>query len=261
MASNFYDTLFNAPEDKRFYGIYRGVVVDSNDPLEKNRLKVQVPQVTGTAVTNWAWPCLTVAGVANSFANGSYGSFQSFVTQTTTANTATKMTLNQVDANNGVTLTADTGETTNKSKIVFEQAGLYNIQWSGQFQNADNQLHDAFIWIRTGNGSGANADVAGSTGYISIPNKHGGEDGHTVSGWNYLLNVNKDDYLQFYWSTDSAQVSLQFYAAGTSPTRPTTASLIVTVDPVSTPLSAAGNGVWVMYEGGDPNFPVWMGVF
>ena len=255
------DMYFSENYDKRFYGIYRGVVVDTSDPLKLNRLKLKVPQVTGDAVTNWAPPCRTVAGVANSFANGAYGSFQSFVTQTATADTATKMTLNQVDANNGVTLVADTGETTNKSKIVFGQAGLYNIQWSGQFQNTDTQLHDVSIWIRVGNDGGTSSDIAGSTGYISIPNSHGGTSGHTVAGWNYLINVNKDDYVQFYWSTDSSQVTLEQYAAGTSPTRPTTASLIVTVDPVSVPLSAAGNGVWVMYEGGDPSFPVWMGTF
>lgn len=37
------------------YGIYRGVVADSNDPLSKRRLRLQIPQVFGTTVTDWAW--------------------------------------------------------------------------------------------------------------------------------------------------------------------------------------------------------------
>lgn len=40
----------------RFYGVYRGVVKDNNDPLGKLRIKVQVPQVLADAVTEWSWP-------------------------------------------------------------------------------------------------------------------------------------------------------------------------------------------------------------
>jgi len=256
---SFVDTINRTNHDKKFYGIYRGVVVDASDPLKKNRLKIVVPQVTGSGVTNWAWPCLSVAGVANSFPNGVYGSFQSFVNQSTSAdNTGTAMTLDVVDAANGVTIV-------DNSKIMVNQTGLYNIQWSGQFQNTNNQLHDVSVWIRKGNDGGTGEDVVGSTGFISVPNTHGGVDGHTVAGWNYLINLQKNDYIQLYWLTEAhTNVTLQTYAAVTTPAaaiRPSTASLIVTVTPVSTPLSAAGNGVWVMYEGGDPNFPVWMGVF
>jgi hypothetical protein len=41
--------------NRRFYGVYRGVVVDNNDPLGNGRLKLQVPQVLFDAVTDWAW--------------------------------------------------------------------------------------------------------------------------------------------------------------------------------------------------------------
>lgn len=52
MLSNL---LANELSDKRFYGIYRGIVVDNNDPENKNRLRVQVPQLLGSAVTGWSW--------------------------------------------------------------------------------------------------------------------------------------------------------------------------------------------------------------
>lgn len=39
----------------RFYGLYRGQVVDNLDPANKRRLKVLVPQILGSQTTNWAW--------------------------------------------------------------------------------------------------------------------------------------------------------------------------------------------------------------
>jgi hypothetical protein len=41
---------------KRHYGVYRGVVKDNKDPQKQRRLKISVPQTTGTEVTEWAWP-------------------------------------------------------------------------------------------------------------------------------------------------------------------------------------------------------------
>jgi hypothetical protein len=41
---------------KRHYGIYRGVVQDNKDPQSQRRLRVSIPQITGSEVTDWAWP-------------------------------------------------------------------------------------------------------------------------------------------------------------------------------------------------------------
>lgn len=45
--------------NSRFFGIYRGVVVANNDPLNQGRLRLQVPQILADAVTEWAWPTNT----------------------------------------------------------------------------------------------------------------------------------------------------------------------------------------------------------
>jgi hypothetical protein len=51
-----YSDIFTGDiQDKRFFGIYRGVVVDNNDPNNQNRIKLQVPQILGPASTGWAW--------------------------------------------------------------------------------------------------------------------------------------------------------------------------------------------------------------
>lgn len=52
-------------EDKRFYGIYEGVCVDNEDPDTLNKIKVQVPQILGTEITDWAKPCLPVTSNGN----------------------------------------------------------------------------------------------------------------------------------------------------------------------------------------------------
>jgi hypothetical protein len=162
---------------------------------------------------------------ASSAANSDYvpyGAFQSVVDQSIgTANTAYAMTLDTTDYSNGVTLS-------NSSRINVKNTGVYNFQWSGQFQNTDTSLHDVSVWLRK-NGT----DVVGSTGFISVPNSHGGIDGHTIVGWNYFLELNANDYIELWWSATSTNISLQFYPTQTSPTRPSTASLIATMNYVS----------------------------
>lgn len=42
--------------NKRFFGVYRGTVADVKDPNKQRRVKLTIPQVMGTAVSEWAWP-------------------------------------------------------------------------------------------------------------------------------------------------------------------------------------------------------------
>lgn len=157
--------------------------------------------------------------------NNPYGAFQDTTDQTATANTATVMTFNTTDFSNGVVVN-------DGSKLRVSQAGIYNLQFSVQFQNADTQLHDVSIWLRQ-DAAGAGTDIAGSTGLVSVPNSHGGIDGHIIVGWNYFITLDANDFVEIWWSTPSTQVTIQAYAAGTSPTRPTTASVVATMTFVS----------------------------
>lgn len=159
-----------------------------------------------------------------------YGAFESLVDQSVTANTATAMTLDTTDYSNGVYLS-------NSSRMNVRNAGVYNLQWSGQFNNTDTQIHDVSVWLRK-NGT----DVTGSTGVISVPNSHGGVDGHSIVGWNYFLDLAKDDYIQIYWSATNASVTLEHLPTQTSPTRPSTASLITTLNYIA---PAATSNVYV----------------
>jgi uncharacterized protein involved in type VI secretion and phage assembly len=54
-------------DDKKFYGKYRGTVLDNVDPLQTGRLQVQVPDVAGLLPSTWALPCLSFAGAGSGF--------------------------------------------------------------------------------------------------------------------------------------------------------------------------------------------------
>lgn len=48
---------------KKYYGKYRGTVVNNIDPMKKGRIQALVPDVSGIIPTTWASPCLPVAGL------------------------------------------------------------------------------------------------------------------------------------------------------------------------------------------------------
>ena len=150
-----------------------------------------------------------------------YGAFSSNQDQTATANTATLMTLNTTDFANDVSIAT--------SKITVVNAGIYNLQFSAQLENSNNAPQDVFIWLKQ-NGT----DIVGSTGKVGMPaRKNPGDPFHSIVGWNYFVSMTAGQYIEIYWSTTSADVSIQFYAASGSPTKPATQSVVATMSFVS----------------------------
>ena len=150
-----------------------------------------------------------------------YLAISDYNSHTVTANTANVMTFSSTDYVSGFTLVAN-------SQMTATYTGMYNLQFSTQFQNTDTQLHDVSIWLRV-NG----VDVVGSTGFVSVPNSHGGTPGHAINGWNFFVQLNAGDYVEIWWSTNNAAVTIQTYGTSTGPTRPSTASNVATLTFVS----------------------------
>lgn len=50
-------------DSDKFYGKYRGMVLNNIDPMQQGRLQVQVPDVAGLIPTTWAMPCVPLAGI------------------------------------------------------------------------------------------------------------------------------------------------------------------------------------------------------
>jgi len=149
-----------------------------------------------------------------------YGAFSSDQDQTAVVNTATLMTLNTTDFANGVSISS--------SKITVTTAGIYNLQFSAQFQNTDTAFQDVYIWLKQ-----SGVDIPGSTGFVSIPNRHAGTDGHSIVGWNYFLSMTAGQYIEIYWSVPNVAVTIQHLAASGTPTKPSTQSVVATMSFVS----------------------------
>ena len=161
---------------------------------------------------------ITLGGTAP----GYYGCFYDLTNQTAASTTAAYVfTYNTTDGHNGVTLASG-------SRITVANAGTYNLQFSIQFNNTDTQAHDADVWIRV-NGT----DYRDSNSIFGIPSTHGGADGHTIAVCNFYLLLAANDYVELAWHVDDTHVSAHYTAAGTSPTRPATPSVIVTIGQIA----------------------------
>ena len=201
-------------------------------PVEYDR--IYIDSLTGilrqyfNQIDNLTQSLLTSSG--GRYTRNLCGSFYDTTTQTATANTATLMTINSTDTpnTNGVSIVSG-------SRITTTYPGVYNLQFSVQLQNTDNQIQDISIWLRQ-NGT----DLVGSTGLISIPARKSasaGDEAHGIFGWNYFVTMAASDYIQLYWSTTNAAVTIKYYAASTGPVRPSTSSVVATMTFVSAPLT------------------------
>lgn len=47
----------------KYYGKYRGMVVNNVDPMQLGRIQVMVPDVSNIMLSSWAMPCLPVGGL------------------------------------------------------------------------------------------------------------------------------------------------------------------------------------------------------
>jgi uncharacterized protein involved in type VI secretion and phage assembly len=52
----------NEGQSNRYYGKYRGTVVNNIDPEQRGRIQAIVPDVQGTVPISWAMPCVPIAG-------------------------------------------------------------------------------------------------------------------------------------------------------------------------------------------------------
>jgi hypothetical protein len=50
-------------DSKKFFGKYRGTVVNNVDPEQRGRIQVMVPDVSGFALTSWALPAFPWGGM------------------------------------------------------------------------------------------------------------------------------------------------------------------------------------------------------
>ena len=129
------------------------------------------------------------------------------------------MNLGTVDFSQNLSLVTGT-------KITIVDTGIYNLQFSAQYENRHNGEHDINIWLMKNN-----AHVDNTNTLIEIPKANGGDYGQVVAAWNFLINATSGEQYELYWKCTSTSVWLINYAANGA--IPATPSVITTVTKIN----------------------------
>ena len=128
------------------------------------------------------------------------------------------MRLNSTAEANGVNNDAST-------QINFLYDGVYNIQFSAQFDRTNSGTDVVDIWLRK-NGN----DVIWSNTEVVMTG--GPAASAIVPSWNFMLTLNANDYIQLMWSAPDTHIRLLSQGTQSNPTRPAIPSVIFTAQQV-----------------------------
>lgn len=173
--------------------------------------------LSGGVLTNTATPTPT----------GYYGTFQDNQNQNATLNdTGFAMIFRQTILSNGVSIVSNG---TSLTRITFANTGIYNLQFSSQFENTDNEQHYVTIWLRK-NGN----DVPESSSIFTLPpRKNASTYGQLIPAWNFVFQAIGGDYFEIVWSTND-------YTKVSMPTLPATAYAPIVPSVILTATQQAG---------------------
>lgn len=157
------------------------------------------------------------------FLNTPHGAFSNTASQTlTAADTAYVVTLNTADFALGMSLATN--------RITVQQTGIYNVQFSLQFENTNVAIATVWAWLRK-NGT----DIANTGSKWDIHGTHAGSDGYVLAVCNFFVELTANDYLEVAVAGNNTGINIEAYASSASPfVRPAIPSSVVTVSFVST---------------------------
>lgn len=146
-----------------------------------------------------------------------YGNLWQPTTQTiASANEATAVVFATISPAYGVSIGSPA------SRVVVEDMGVYNFQFSAQVDNTSGGEHQVWIWARQ-NGT----NVANSASTLRIK----GNDAETVAAWDFTLSMSAGSYFELVWTSDSTSVVL--LGASATATIPAIPAVILTVNEIS----------------------------
>jgi hypothetical protein len=157
------------------------------------------------------------------YLNFPHGAFHSEINQVA-ANTTTAYPVyfGTTDISNGVTVV-------DNSKLTVAVDGIWNLQFSLQIKNVSNDGQDFDIWFRK---NGVNIPNSNSRFHV-VARKSSGDPSHIIAALNFFESLLAGDYIEVVGCVTSTDVTLETFAAGTSPTRPAIPSAIATMTFVS----------------------------
>jgi hypothetical protein len=209
------------------------IITTTKQPIGVIRVNVPGPQ--GPSGTPGSQGPQGIPGPIGNIASGSYGSFYDTGSYlATSATTIYSMSLSTTDISNGVFVSGS-----DKTRIYFTDPGVYNVQFSAQFTNSENNVtHDLRLWPRKNNLS----DIIDSNSVVTVPGAKSGTSGKIIAAWNFFVSASANDFIQMLWNADDANViTLATQSAGTSPVSPRTPSLILTANRIDTFFSNTGS--------------------
>jgi hypothetical protein len=129
----------------------------------------------------------------------------------------------------GINIEIDSFE--NPTIIRFLNSGIYNIQFSLQFENIGEENNNVSIWLRK-NGEINKQSVPGTNRYITIPAKYKDLKGNSTVSFNYFVDVIANDYFQIVWATTNYEaISIKYYEE--TEFNPSSYSSILTVNQIN----------------------------
>lgn len=158
----------------------------------------------------------TIADLVN-FINsqgGYYGSFYDITDQNADSiNTAKALTYGNTDLQNGVRIY-------NNSRILIDNAGKYNIQFSAQLHDTSGGSSTIDIWLSK---NGTAVPNSNTTIVMAANTYH-------VAAWNFFVSANANDYFEIMWATTDLDLKIEYEPS--SSVHPATPSVILTVNQI-----------------------------
>jgi hypothetical protein len=161
------------------------------------------------------------SSVTNNILSKSYASYSSNEIQTITGSTTNEYVIKTELPiyENGITIVDD-------SKYYVSKTGTYVFDFSLQIQKSGTSVSQLSIWNKV-NGE----NVIDSAGDVAITGSL--LQSRQIVGWSTLLELNEGDFVELYWSSDNQLPSLFHVDTRTSPIRPSSPSVAVTITQIS----------------------------
>jgi len=150
------------------------------------------------------------------------GQFYHTETLSGSANTAYPFQYNTTDT----TVTNGTIYVENNSRVYVKHTGIYNIQFSSQLRAVTNDPINFSVWFAM---TGSN--VMNSNTDYTIEKVSGG--GNMVAALNYLMPLPSGSYFEIYYSKTRTDGQIEAKGTQSTPTRPATPSVILTVTQIA----------------------------
>ena len=199
------------------------VVASTSGFLSNGAILIGTELIKYTAKTATEFTGITRSSYGSSGASHSAGVYVSEAQAVPSASTALPIAMTVTDASNGVSI-----DPADNTKILFDIAGYYNIQFSAQLLSYDGTIDNVCFWFN----QDGNA-VPYTAGYQSVPAIHGGVAGAAIVSWNLVLPCNASSNIQLVMSSTTGNTVCATYPPATAPVRPASPSVIITATFVS----------------------------